>query len=86
MTGTWKAGKRHGFGVFQIKKTGDVYRGHWELGLKCGAGVYEYEDGELGECYSRRSLGGVHRSSLSLKWVAIEMMQHCNLIAFPYLR
>ena len=55
MTGTWKAGKRHGFGVFQIKKTGDVYRGHWEVGLKCGAGVYEYEDGELGECCSTHS-------------------------------
>lgn len=52
MTGTWKAGKRHGFGVFQIKKTGDCYRGNWESGSKCGAGVYEYEDGELGECCS----------------------------------
>jgi hypothetical protein len=80
MTGTWKAGKRHGFGVFQIKKTGDVYRGHWEVGLKCGAGVYEYEDGELGECCSTHSLVGVHRSSLLLRWVAIEMMQSTYIV------
>jgi hypothetical protein len=40
-------GKRHGFGVFHIKKTGDVYRGNWENGLKSGPGVYEYADGEL---------------------------------------
>lgn len=32
--GSWKEGKRHGFGVFHIKKTGDVYRGNWERGLK----------------------------------------------------
>ena len=47
LSGTWKAGKRHGFGVFHIKKTGDIYRGNWEQGLKSGPGVYEYEDGEI---------------------------------------
>ena len=45
--GAWREGKRHGFGVFHIKKTGDVYRGNWMRGLKHGAGVYEYADGEL---------------------------------------
>lgn len=45
--GAWKAGKRHGFGVFHIKKTGDVYRGNWENGFKSGPGVYEYADGEI---------------------------------------
>jgi len=47
LIGAWKEGKRHGFGIFHIKKTGDVYRGNWERGLKHGAGVYEYADGEL---------------------------------------
>jgi hypothetical protein len=55
-SGTWKAGKRHGFGVFHIKKTGDIYRGNWEHGLKSGAGVYEYEDGELDVSYYREDV------------------------------
>ena len=37
--------------MFHIKKTGDVYRGNWALGLKSGPGVYEYADGELEVSY-----------------------------------
>ena len=33
--------------MFHIKRTGDIYRGNWAHGLKSGAGVYEYADGEL---------------------------------------
>lgn len=33
--------------MFHIKKTGDIYKGNWEHGMKSGAGVYEYKDGEM---------------------------------------
>ena len=48
--------------MFHKKKTGDVYRGNWEQGLKSGAGVYEYEDGELGKCWLYRSGGAIASS------------------------
>ena len=65
-SGAWKAGKRHGFGVFHIKKTGDIYRGNWAHGLKSGPGVYEYEDGELDISYYKDDV----RVGVGVRWSA----------------
>ena len=39
-----------------------MYIGNREQGLKSGAEVYEYEDGELGECWSYCSGGAIASS------------------------
>ncbi|KAJ1462587.1 hypothetical protein M885DRAFT_505543 [Pelagophyceae sp. CCMP2097] len=41
-SGTWKADKMHGVGLYKYKKTGDIYSGEYADGLKAGKGTYEF--------------------------------------------
>lgn len=52
--------------MFQIKKTGDIYRGNWAQGLKSGPGVYEYEDGEIDVSFYKEDI----RVGEGVRWTA----------------